>query len=104
MKLKANTLFIIIALVFGTTINAKDDKRCVEAYGDVYGEKDSYGQSYEDFIKEQKNEKKSLEFLLKHCKNSKYKAETESLQSVTKFLKKTTKISKANWEKEFKYP
>lgn len=103
MKLTKITLYTLTTLIFSTIVNASDDK-CIKAYGDVYGDKDSYGQTYEDFLKEQRNQKTSLDFLINNCQGSKYQADRESLSSVFKYLEKTTKISKLDWEKEFKYP
>lgn len=103
MKLTRISISTFTIVIFSIIVNASDDK-CVNAYGDVYGDKDSYGQSYEDFLKEQRNQKMSLEYLIKNCQGTKYQAEKESLSSVFKYLEKTTKISKLDWEKEFKYP
>ena len=104
MKLIKITQSTLLILILSTPGNANTNNKCIQAYGNVYGDKDSYGQSYEDFLKEQKSQKESLDFLVKHCKDSKYKAEEESLTSITKYLEKTTKISESDWNKEFKYP
>lgn len=103
MKLTKSTLFALTTLIFTTIVNAGDDK-CIKAYGNVYGDKDFYGQTYEEFLKEQRSQMASLKFLIKNCEGTKYQAEKESLSSLFKNFKKTTTILRSDWEKEFKYP
>ena len=100
--MKKILLGILVLLFTLTQANASTTVSCINAYGDVYGEKDTSGESYKQFKERAKSEKMSLDILVNYCKGTKYKADQDGLAHLTKYLGKQSKATKREWEKNYK--